>query len=205
MASLDCSCKHPISGPLESSERTFYMNSPLNLSATDDKRLPPGLLSGLLSDAKVYPLKSASEDTNNVATKALRILIVDDSDLNRKVLRRQIQSESSGIWQNAVVKDADDGLTALEVMRTEMVAGECFDLVLLDFVMLQMHGPEAAKSMRSSLGFKGIILGVTGNALPEDVRVFKESGVNDILIKPLSKANLLAAFKTHMRTGDNAV
>jgi len=125
--------------------------------------------------------------------------------LNRKVLRRQIQSESSGIWQNAVVKDADDGLTALEVMRTEMVAGECFDLVLLDFVMLQMHGPEAAKSMRSSLGFKGIILGVTGNALPEDVRVFKESGVNDILIKPLSKANLLAAFKTHMRTGDNAV
>jgi len=68
-----------------------------------------------------------------------------------------------------------------------------------------MHGPETAKSMRSLLGFEGIIFGITGNALPEDVRMFKESGVNDVLIKPLSKANLLAAFKEHMRTGDNAV
>lgn len=61
----------------------------------------------------------------------------DDSELNRKVLRRQIESDSTGIWQNAVVKEADDGLTAVEAMRTEMAAEECFDFVLLDFVMVQ--------------------------------------------------------------------
>ena len=57
--------------------------------------------------------------------------------MNRKVLRRQIESDSTGIWQNAVVKEADDGLTAVEAMRTEMAAEECFDFVLLDFVMVQ--------------------------------------------------------------------
>jgi len=40
------------------------------------------------------------------------------------------------------VKEADDGLTALEVMRTEMEAGECFDFVLLDFVMVYINCDE---------------------------------------------------------------
>jgi CheY-like chemotaxis protein len=48
-------------------------------------------------------------------------------------------------------------------------------------------------------------LGITGNALPEDMRIFKESGVDDVLIKPLSKAKLLAAFEQHLKMGDNAV
>jgi len=42
--------------------------------------------------------------------------------------------------------------------------------------------------------------------LPEDILVFKGSGVNDVLIKPLSKAKLLAAFELHLKMmGDNAV
>eukprot|EP00597_Dinobryon_sp_UTEXLB2267_P018401 CAMPEP_0201112880 /NCGR_PEP_ID=MMETSP0812-20130820/77514_1 /ASSEMBLY_ACC=CAM_ASM_000668 /TAXON_ID=98059 /ORGANISM="Dinobryon sp., Strain UTEXLB2267" /LENGTH=717 /DNA_ID=CAMNT_0047376309 /DNA_START=781 /DNA_END=2938 /DNA_ORIENTATION=- len=187
---------------INSVSASYRKKSPLRLSSSTFSGI-----AGLLSGLKVSPLLTEHDDLCpvRVITKPLRVLIVDDSDLNRKVLRRQIQSESSGIWQNAVVKEADDGLTALELMRTEMVAGECFDFVLLDFVMLHMHGPETAKSMRTSLGFEGIIFGITGNALPEDVRVFKESGVNDVLIKPLSKANLLAAFRAHVRTGDNAV
>jgi len=84
-----------------------------------------------------------------------------------------------------------------------------------------MNGPETVKSLRATLGFTGVILGeavecstlldvtlsvgITGNALPEDLRTFKESGVDEVLIKPLSKAKLLAAFHEHIRTGDNAV
>jgi len=134
-------------------------NSPLRLSTSSFLRIE-----GHRNGAKVTPLPFEQDDSDHLChhanTKPLRILIADDSDLNRKVLRRQIQSEFSGIWQNAVVKDADDGLIALEIMRADMVAGQYFDFVLLDFVMLQMHGPEAAKSMRSSLGFDGIILGI---------------------------------------------
>jgi len=61
----------------------------------------------------------------------------DDSDLNRKILRRQIESEAGGgIWQNAELFEADDGLTALEAVRSEMSAGRCFDFVLMDYVMV---------------------------------------------------------------------
>jgi hypothetical protein len=38
-----------------------------------------------------------------------------------------------------VVKEANDGLTALDVMRSDMEAGECFDFVLLDFVMVRIN------------------------------------------------------------------
>jgi CheY-like chemotaxis protein len=45
--------------------------------------------------------------------------------------------------------------------------------------------------------------GITGNALPEDRLTFKSSGVDDVLIKPLSKAKLLAAFEQHLKIGDD--
>jgi len=79
-------------------------NSPLRLSASSFLRIE-----GHRSGAKVTPLPSERDDSDHLChhanTKPLRILIVDDSGLNWKVLRRQIQSEFSGIWQNAVVKD----------------------------------------------------------------------------------------------------
>jgi len=59
--------------------------------------------------------------------------------LNRKVLRRQIQSEAEGIWHNVVVKEADDGLSALEAVRTEMANGGHFDFILMDYVMVHYY------------------------------------------------------------------
>jgi len=58
--------------------------------------------------------------------------------LNRKILRRQIESENGGggIWQNAEMMEADDGLTALEVVRSEIAAGRLFDFILMDYVMV---------------------------------------------------------------------
>jgi len=162
---------------------------------------------GLLGvGVKVFPsLQSMSDHLVDTTIKHLRILIVDDSDLNRKILRRQLQCEAGGILQNAVIMEADDGLTALETVRVEMASGRSFDYILMDFVMRQMNGPEAVKSLRTTLGYTGVILGITGNALPEDLLTFRESGVNDVLIKPLSKAKLLAAFEEHNVGDDNAI
>jgi len=147
-------------------------------SQMDDHR--ESSLNGLLGvGVKVFPiLQSVSDHLVDSTTKHLRILIVDDSDLNRKILRRQLQCEAGGILQNAVIMEADDGLTALETVRAEMASGRSFDFILMDFVMRQMNGPEAVKSLRTMFGFTGIILGITGNALPEDLLTFKESGVN---------------------------
>ena len=57
-----------------------------------------------------------------------------------------------------------------------------------------MTGATATKMLRES-GYKGKILGVTGNGLQSDISEFLCAGVNEIYLKPLSPANYLSIFK----------
>eukprot|EP01036_Dinobryon_divergens_P028060 gene28060-biopygen22994 len=126
--------------------------------------------------------------------RPLRLLIVDDSSLNVKVVVRLIESEKAGPFANATLLTADDGATAVEQLRTEMAAGRAVHFILMDFVMVTMHGPEAARIMREELDYRGAIIGITGNALPEDIDFFVSSGANQVVTKPLSRAKLLDAL-----------
>lgn len=58
------------------------------------------------------------------------------------------------------------------------------DTVLMDYEMPVLNGPDACKVIRS-IGYKGIIFGVTGNVLLEDVEFFKDHGANEVLSKPI--------------------
>jgi len=58
-----------------------------------------------------------------------------------------------------------------------------------------MHGPDAAAIMRKELKYSGVIIGVTGNALPEDIAKFIAKGANTVLTKPLTKAKLASALQ----------
>lgn len=49
--------------------------------------------------------------------------------------------------------------------------------------MPRMRGTEATAKIRK-LGFKGIILGLTGNALEDDVKDFIRHGANKVMPKP---------------------
>eukprot|EP00597_Dinobryon_sp_UTEXLB2267_P017381 CAMPEP_0201112334 /NCGR_PEP_ID=MMETSP0812-20130820/77187_1 /ASSEMBLY_ACC=CAM_ASM_000668 /TAXON_ID=98059 /ORGANISM="Dinobryon sp., Strain UTEXLB2267" /LENGTH=640 /DNA_ID=CAMNT_0047375655 /DNA_START=533 /DNA_END=2455 /DNA_ORIENTATION=- len=126
--------------------------------------------------------------------KTLRILIVDDSAMNRKMLRKLIEIEKEGILAQAHVIEADDGLTAVEALRSAVATGSGFDLILMDYTMLRMHGPDATAIMRKDLQYSGPIIGVTGNALPEDIAKFIASGANSVLTKPLTRAKFLQAI-----------
>ena len=67
--------------------------------------------------------------------------------------------------------------------------GRCVDVILMDSVMPNKDGPTATRELRE-LGYVGIIIGVTGNALPEDVAYFKSQGVNEVLPKPMDMKEL---------------
>jgi CheY-like chemotaxis protein len=62
-----------------------------------------------------------------------------------------------------------------------------------------MDGPTAAVEMRK-LGYNGIIVGVTGNALANDVDHFVKHGANCVLTKPLDMVELNTAIKTFAGT-----
>lgn len=112
-----------------------------------------------------------------------RILIVDDAPVNLKVMRRLLQTRYSHVMT------AEDGLQGLTIVQRQMEIGEPFHFILMDYQMPVMDGPTAVKEMRAA-GFTGVIIGVTGNGLPEDKQKFLLSGANKILLKPVESVLL---------------
>jgi len=110
--------------------------------------------------------------------RSKRVLIVDDAITNRKMIARLLLKKSYE------TDEAADGLEAVEKVKISLRNSTQYDLILMDFVMPNMDGPTATCKIRA-LGFEGIIIGVTGNALPEDIRLFLSNGADRVLSKPL--------------------
>eukprot|EP01042_Synura_sphagnicola_P000463 gene463-490_t len=110
---------------------------------------------------------------------SLKVLVVDDATLNRKMLRRLMSQSTSE------VEEACDGREALGKVRVAQEQQQPYDLILMDFQMPVMTGPEAAYQMRKD-GFKGWIIGVTGNALDVDLEHFVSQGADRVMTKPIS-------------------
>lgn len=108
------------------------------------------------------------------------ILVVDDSNLNRKMLIKLFKTAKY------TCDEASDGLIAVAKVRERMARVEgsnSYDAILMDFVMPNMDGPTATQAIRG-LGYSGPIFGVTGNALDSDIKFFISSGVYAVLPKP---------------------
>ena len=109
------------------------------------------------------------------------VLIVDDSSLNRKLLCKLFRASGH------TCEEACDGLEAIEKVGARMARGPIlnttYDVVLMDYVMPNMDGPQATKAIRD-LGYRGLIFGVTGNALGSDVNYFISCGADAVLAKP---------------------
>eukprot|EP01038_Epipyxis_sp_PR26KG_P004961 gene4961-6936_t len=125
--------------------------------------------------------KEIIDDGLNCIKPMKSFLIVDDSPLNRKVLRRMLLS----IESNCRIEEADDGTTCIQMFINNQPLGCEFDCIFLDFVMTTYHGPKTAEILRKDYGFKGPIIGVTGNALADDILIFEAAGANLVLTKPV--------------------
>ena len=69
-----------------------------------------------------------------------------------------------------------------------------YDVVVMDNVMPRMSGLEACSAMRR-LGFRGRIVGLTGNALERDVAEYLTQGADAVLKKPLDLNELFQILK----------
>jgi signal transduction histidine kinase/CheY-like chemotaxis protein len=104
----------------------------------------------------------------------LNILLVEDNIVSQKITSKFLEN------LNMNVTIASNGQEAVELASTQK-----FDCILMDKEMPVMDGYESTKTIRS-LGNYDIIIGLTGNALKEDIEEFKIQGVNDVLTKPLN-------------------
>jgi CheY-like chemotaxis protein len=100
-----------------------------------------------------------------VTRPLFEVLVVDDSNLNRKMLMKCLKAEKH------ICEDAADGLQAIEKVGKKMNwkghsgglgVGKPYDVILMDFVMPHKDGPTATAELRA-MGYTGAIFGVTGN------------------------------------------
>jgi len=132
--------------------------------------------------------KSVQESMNNTTNNVIKVLIVDDSHLNRKVVKQglSIAAKKCVSFQlnlcNLDFSEADDGTTAVQQVQNTAIP---YDAIFMDNVMSKMNGTEATRIIRQQLLFCGSIYGVTGNALDDDIADFKMHGADDVLIKPV--------------------
>jgi CheY-like chemotaxis protein len=133
------------------------------------------------------PLRSApSEPRGEVLAGAGRILVVDDNELNRDMLSRQLER------QQHFVATAGDGQTALEMLRAER-----YDIVLLDLMMPGMDGFEVLSAIRQDAALSSVAV-ILVSALDEMDHVVRsiEAGAADYLFKPVNPTLLRARIKS---------
>lgn len=145
-----------------------------------------------IDDEKINTPEEISEELKrNKLFLGLKVLIVDDAIMIRKLMTKLLSSKGS------ICDTAEDGVFAVDIIKNyytnhqsllnnnEIESNKIYDIIFMDFMMPNMNGPQATREIRS-LGYKGLIIGVTGNMMPSDVEYFLESGADVILPKPLS-------------------
>ena len=131
------------------------------------------------------PEQKATVDLKNLPK---RVLVVDDSRVNRAVLTAFLKKV--GV---ASIKQAVDGEEALSELDSAFKAGSPFDFVFSDFWMPNMNGLELIEKLRADSRFKRLSV----FALTADTETNQDARANlftGILLKPTTYNNLVTAF-----------
>ncbi len=119
---------------------------------------------------------------------ALRLLIVDDQEASRQVLRRLLEPLGFAI------SEAEDGVNALAQLTDTPP-----DLVLTDVRMAQLNGLELTRRLHALPGFAQLpVIAVSANAYAEDVASSREAGCVAHLAKPVQREELLEQLGRHL-------
>ncbi len=142
---------------------------------TFDLIAPPA--DGAQLEAPAGPLEEAEE--------SLRILVVDDLDANREIVRALLEA----VGQQ--VEEASGGAQAVS-----LAVSQTFDLILMDLQMPGMDGFATARAIRqlSQENSTTPIVALSANVLPDQVAEAERAGMNDHIGKPIVPAKLIATI-----------
>ncbi len=122
--------------------------------------------------------------------RRLRVLAVDDHEINRRTLALVLQP------LDVDLSTASDGASALAIL-----AEQPFDVVLMDVNMPGIDGNEATRRLRASTGINaGVpVIGFSAGTEADQIAACHAAGMTDWMAKPLEPARLYEALQTAMR------
>ncbi len=123
-------------------------------------------------------------------TKKLKLLLVDDEDRIRQLLRIFLEREGYD------VDEASDGR-----MAVELAIQKKYDMIILDVMMPVMDGIEACREIRKMMSTPIIMLTAKGEET-DRVQGF-EAGTDDYIVKPFSPREVLLRIKALLRRTTN--
>lgn len=149
------------------------VNRMIGLSETDLKIAPESMTTRAPEEAA---------DVRTADAPGLRVLYVDDNESNRTLVRATLAT------QGIACETAVDGLQGVEA-----AAGGDWDVILMDIQMPVMDGVTASRQIRALAGASAAIpiIALTANTLDEQVRSYRDAGMNDCIAKPVDMVELL--------------
>lgn len=116
----------------------------------------------------------------------LRVLVVDDLEINRRVLHEQL-----AVWKVEHVC-VESGVQALERLRAAQARGMPYHVALLDYLMPGMDGRELARLIRADEALQAVrLILISSGTMRGDAEELRNSGFSACLFKPLVRPRLL--------------
>ena len=139
------------------------------------------------AEAPAEPVtESVTAPQKAAPARPLHILVVDDNDLNRILIKALLKKV--GFTSDEAV----DGRDAVEKAR-----GGAYDLILMDIRMPEMSGPEATRMIRSLPGdIAGKpIVALTADVVGDQVEEYAAAGMNRTVAKPIQPQELYQTIR----------
>ncbi|RNE94286.1 response regulator [Marichromatium sp. AB32] len=120
----------------------------------------------------------------------VRLLVVDDSEINREVARTILEGEG------AEVHEAANGREAVDWVEQHP---QGVDLVLMDIQMPVMDGYMATHEIRQRLGLAQLpVIALTAGAFQPQREAALAAGMDDFLPKPFDVDQMIATIRSHL-------
>lgn len=156
------------------------------------KPVNPSILNDILNDVFNGTIKEHYKNTKNSISNSIdidvlkgsNILLAEDNKTNQEIITGLL--ENSGIN----IDIAQNGAESVELYERNK---DKYELIIMDLQMPVMDGLRATSIIRKENRDIPIIA-LSANAMEEDIRISKESGMNEHLKKPIEVEKLYAAL-----------
>ena len=127
-----------------------------------------------------------------VTEKHINVLVVDDESAIREMIRFALGKSGMKVACAASAKEA-----------LEIINDQAPDIILLDWMMPNMSGPELTRRLRKDSVMRDIpVIMLTARVSEDDKVTGLNAGADDYIVKPFSPRELVARINAVLRRSD---